>query len=130
MVVGYGAHPRLFLTVLVDLALLGGFAWAVLRIGGHPERFGQTLTALFGTGFLLALANLPFSLWLDSVPPGATQPAIAMVAILGLLFWSVMIGGHIYSRALSQSAAVGLLIAVLYLFVNLVVVLPILPEPN
>jgi hypothetical protein len=126
--VGYGFQPRLILAVLVDLGLSAAFTGVVLRIGGQAARYTQTLTALFGTGVILTLANLPFGMWLDAVPEGSPQPAFALAAVLGLLFWSVMIGGHIYARALSASSAVGLLIAVLYLFINMFVVLPILPE--
>ncbi len=126
--VDYGIHPRLGLVIVVDLALLAAFAWAVLRVGGKTSRFPQTLTALFGTGILLSLINLPFSLWRAGSVPGEQLPAITVAVGLALVIWSVIIGGHIYARALSQTYAVGLLIAVLHLFVNLFVVIPILPD--
>src|SRR5690554_3048467 len=71
----YGAGPVLARALLIDVALLVGFAWGLLSLTGHPRRLRQTLTALFGTGALFSLFMLPVNAALTAFST-PQQPAL------------------------------------------------------
>jgi len=80
---------------------------------GHAPRFLQTVAAVFGSGALISLANLP--LWLY---PGTPVPApIVLLVMLGLL-WSLAVDGHIWRHALELPLPLGVAVAVLILIIQ------------
>lgn len=56
--------PVALLQILLDLVLLSGLLHLALIVRRHPQRFGQTLSALTGTGALMALLALPLMSWI------------------------------------------------------------------
>ncbi|MGH8550803.1 MAG: hypothetical protein ACRERU_19835 [Methylococcales bacterium] len=95
---------------LVSIALLVGFSWIVLRLSGKTIRFQQTLIALLGADTLISLTALPFLIWI-SLNQGF---GLAYYILLGSMFWSVAVVGHIIRHALSSSYIYGLGLSILY----------------
>lgn len=125
----YGSVPLLIRSLALDLLLLCGFLWGLLRFTGHASRFRQTLTAVLGTGAVLSACMLPFNHWLDTVgEPGklALAPTIGLLAVVA---WSLVVNGHIFSRALSRPFAAGLLISIAYFFLNYLMFAQFGPPP-
>jgi len=89
-------------------------AASILGFHGLGARFRQTVAALFGTGALISLINVP--LWLSTQSP--IPAPVVMLALVGL-FWSLAVDGHIWRNALDCSYAGGLMTAVLILFLQL-----------
>ncbi|MEO8223998.1 MAG: hypothetical protein ABI661_04280, partial [Gammaproteobacteria bacterium] len=125
----YGTPLALGQSLALDLVLLCGCLWGLLRLAGHAPRFRQTLTALFGTGAVLGLCMLPFTVWLDAAAaPG--KPAVGpTIGLLAVVSWSLVVNGHIFSRALSAPFVAGLAIAVAYFFLNYLVFAQFGPSP-
>ena len=48
-------------------------------------------------------------------------PALLGVVILIIAIWSVLVMGHIFSRATSKSRAIGLGLALVYSFINFMI---------
>lgn len=109
-------NPGLILALYAVLPAL--LIWAVLRLGGRPVRFIQTASALYGTGALLSILNLPLVLSADSEPPAAA-------ALVGLVvfFWHLAVDGHIWRHALEVSYAAGLVVAVILFGISFMVVI-------
>lgn len=120
-----------FAQAVLATVILALFVNVILRWRGVPERFVQTLTALFAVGSLLTVlmlgpttALLPF---LESLAkadnPEAVTPPPALVlfayAVVGL--WGLVVFGHIYRHALSVNLWLGVTTAlgfeILLLFV-------------
>ena len=100
----------LSVSLLLPLALAAGLLWQQ----GRWARFNQTIGALFGTGALISLINVP--LWLSSATP--VPAPLVLLALIGL-FWSLAVDGHIWRHALERSFGVGVIIAVLILIIQL-----------
>lgn len=104
-------------TDALDLAVSFGVpllaALILLRWRGHPARFSQTIAALFGSGALISLVNLP--LWL--VPGTAVPAPVVLVVVIGLC-WSLTVDGHIWRNALDVPLPLGVVTAVLILIVQ------------
>ncbi len=125
----YATPVALALSLVLDLLLLCGCLWGLLRLASHMARFRQTLTALFGAGALLGLCMLPFTAWLQvAATPG--KPAVGpTLGLLAVLSWSLVVNGHIFSRALSTPFVAGLAVAVAYFFLNYLVFAQFGPSP-
>ena len=116
-------------SLVLDLLMLCGCVWLLLRLTGHLARFLQTLTAMFGTGALLGVCMLPFNYWLD-VAATPDKPALGpTIGLLAIVSWSLVVNGHIFSRALSLPFAAALAIAVGYFFLNYLVFVELGPAP-
>ena len=100
------------LTFAVQLALIH----FVLLVNRRPRRFAQAAQAMFGTGALIGLLNLP--LWLSPGPP-IPAPFVFM-ALIGLC-WSLAVDGHVWRHALELPYAGGLGVAVLVFLLQLVI---------
>jgi len=125
----YHSSLALVRSLVLDLLLLCGCLWGLMRFTGHALRYRQTLTAMFGTGALLGVCMLPFNYWLDlAADPG--KPALGpTIGLLAVVSWSLAVNGHIFSRALSAPFAAGLAISIAYFFLNYLVFAQFGPPP-
>jgi len=125
----YHSSLALARSLVLDLLLLCGCLWGLMRFTGHAPRYRQTLTAMLGTGALLGLCMLPFNYWLDvAADPG--KPALGpTIGLLAVVSWSLAVNGHIFSRALSAPFAAGMAISIAYFFLNYLVFAQFGPTP-
>jgi len=107
-------HPVGIIALAVTLPVI--LVRIVLTLRGHPARWLQTLTALFGTGALLSVLSLPLSL------AGSEPPTPVILASLLLFGWSFAVDAHIWRHALEASFAVGLAVAVVLFTVSMFVI--------
>ena len=114
----YGWTARAVLAILADAALLVLAFWALLQVTHLSARYRRTLTALAGTGALLALPQAPL-VYLSQAATAAGQPPVGpTIGLLALLLWSIVVQAHITARALSRSFAVGLAVAFGYFILS------------
>ena len=130
----YGGAVSLFFQLLfLDTVLLIIWLRAILQLSGKLKRFRQSLTALFGTGTLFNFILSPFILsyapYLEQLTSSdelqitaeLPMPALLSIVILIIAIWSVLVMGHIYSRATSKSRAIGIGLALMYSFINFII---------
>ena len=124
----YGPTNAVATTIAVSAAMLIGFLWVLLRLTGYPNRFRQALTALLGTSALLSLLLIPFSLWSQAMLDSERDNTLPGIGILGIIIWSLVIDGHILSRALSRPFVIGLLVAIAYFLLHSTILFELLPD--
>ena len=117
----FGPSVILIKTLALDIALLTFCLWALLRLTGFQPRFRQTLTALLGTSALLSFLSAPFSLWRQYSINIEADPALPSTVVFAIMLWSLVIDGHILSRALSKPFGIGLIASVVYFFLHALV---------
>ena len=102
----------------LDLLLVFTFFGALLLIHRKSARFGQTMTAVLGTGALLYCVRLPLDVWLGALPEGASAllPAVLMLV---LAVWSIILTGHILNRALDIPFLAGIVLGIVFFVINL-----------
>lgn len=100
---------------LVEIGILVGFTYLVLRWRRHPGRFVQTLTALAGVGVVLGALLLPlvYSMYrAELLGESPELPALAYIAVFG---WLVVAYGQIFRHALAlKHLGLGILVAVAF----------------
>jgi hypothetical protein len=115
----YGWSTTSLQAISMDTALLVGCFWLLLKATQRVARYRRTMTALLGTGTILALGQAPLVLLSKLTSAGGQVPMGPTLGLLALLIWSIIIQAHIASRALSSTFGVGLLVALVYFLVNL-----------
>jgi hypothetical protein len=112
------AAPQVGLSALLSLLL----PWAALSIAGKRERFIQTATALAGVGIVFTLLMVPAVLGVGPAPQPTQEPTSAQLALsllyLVLVGWALAARGNILRHALETSLPIGVLVAVVFFAVE------------
>lgn len=115
---------RIALSVGLPLA----WAWAVLAIARHRERFLQTAAALLGIGALRQLISYPLDSLLQvlgSAHPIATPLVLAW--LVGLV-WYMLACANVWRAALNSGLALGVAVSLAYLVLSIVLESSLLPD--
>ncbi|HSQ70004.1 MAG TPA: hypothetical protein VLM41_07945 [Steroidobacteraceae bacterium] len=100
--------------VVVDPLLLAGWVWFVLRVFAHPERFQQTIAAVYGTGALLGLAvYLPAQLLVTGAATEPSSTAAQLIALVMVVIFAA-VTGRIIKLATDTGMFTGVAIALTY----------------
>ncbi len=116
------------ITVPVDTALMGLLTFFLLWVRDLPQRFRQVYTALLGTGAFFQILAFPLLVWQQDslqafqesgMQEGQTGVFVSTFALWLVVFWNVVVIGHIVRHALSSIMLVGMALAVLYMFISI-----------
>lgn len=112
--------PKAVLAAMLDTALFTLLCYALLWARLLDSRFIQTMTALAGSGALLALIAAPLVFWQNQVgAPGASIASFPTLLLLVWTGWNVAVVGHILRHALSTALALGISLAAVYTYITL-----------
>ena len=115
------AVPR----VAFSLAALLALPWIALKLAKLEARYAQTATALVATSAMFTLLTLPVLLGVGQLPAEpkdltAGQALLGWVSLL-LVGWQLAVRGHILRHALDLPMRLGVLIAVVFFAIELIV---------
>ncbi len=117
------AAPR----VAFSLAMLLALPWVALRLANLDARYAQTATALVATSMLFTVLTVPVLLGVGKLPedPKDLTAGQALLGWLSLLLmgWQLAVRGHIFRHALELPMRLGVLIAVVFFAIELVLAL-------
>lgn len=105
------------LSGILDVALVAAMTQLLLWIKALGTRFQQTFTALMGTGAMLGFLALP--LLYIQLQMGDQPALLPSVLTLGLMIWNLAIVGHILRHAIGAPFFVGVLLAVVFMYVSI-----------
>ncbi len=106
-----------------EVLLISIFSWVLLHFFGKSERYLQTTTAFFGVDAVITFCAFP--LLSSMITPG--RAGIATVLLLIMMFWHLLVTGHVISHALSRSFWFGLLLAFCYIVVSFRIITLLFP---
>jgi hypothetical protein len=113
---------------LVDVGILLLVTYFILRQHHHLDRWLQTMTALFGTGVILGIFIFPlvfggvqnqYEVWVQQ---------IIVFLFLVMVVWNVAVLAHIVRHAISTSMGIGIMIAILYIWMSSLLITMLFPE--
>lgn len=102
-----------------DTLLLGLLSYVLLWARLFAKRWPQTCIALAGSGVVLQLAALPVMVWQKQYGPEDTMALLPTLLLLVLLFWNLVVVGHILRHALSTNLGMGAVLATVYMYISL-----------
>jgi hypothetical protein len=126
--IAYGPSDVLVSTIVVSVILIVLGLWTLLALTGFKSRFRQSLTAVLGTSALLSALSIPFSWWRAITINYESGVALPSTIIFAIMVWSLVIDGHIISRAISKPFGIGLMIAVAFFFLQTAVLFELMPD--
>jgi len=106
---------------LVDVAFTFAVFYTLLTVRKVGHRVVQTLSALWGTGVVLAAVQIALLTVASSLLDQDTATAVASTLSNLFLLWGVLVIGHIVRRALEVHLATGLTIALTYVLVSILI---------
>ncbi len=107
------------IAAVFDTLLMALLSYVLLWARLMPQRWPQTCTALAGSGILLQVVALPITLWQKQFGPEDPMALIPSLLVLVVLFWNLVVVGHILRHALSTNLGVGAVLATVYMYVSL-----------
>jgi hypothetical protein len=119
---------RMAIRIGLSVGLPLGFAWAVLVLARHPQRFLQTGAALLGVGVLAELVLYPVGSLIHVI--GSERLAavpLGIVMLIGLI-WYLLACANIWRAALDSRLSVGVAVSVGYLLLSIVLEQQLLPD--
>jgi hypothetical protein len=111
-----------FSSSFADTLALLVFVGIALQIKQQQSRYLQTVTALAGTGSLLTLLSMPVLYAFSLLKDPSQASSLIMLAIMALVFWSLMVTAHIFRQALDIKAGMAAVITVVYTLLSILVV--------
>jgi hypothetical protein len=122
------SSDRILTRIVLSVGLPLGFAWAVLVLARHRQRFLQTGIALLGVGVLAQLVLYPIGSLIHVI--GSDRLAALPLGILMLLgmIWYLLACANIWRAALDSRLSIGVVISVGYLLLSIVLEQQLLPD--
>jgi hypothetical protein len=123
-----GPSDRILIRVTLSVGLPLLFAWAVLSIARHGQRFLQTGIALLGVAVLAELVLYPLDSLFNVI--GADRPAsipLGFLLFVGLI-WYLLACANIWRAALDSGIGVGIAISVGYFLLSVALEQQLLPD--
>ena len=111
--------PRAVGMVIFDTLLYLGFIWLLLSIRSYPDRFYQTVSAIFGAQTFLTLIGIPILISIGIESGEIETFNVGRWLFFILILWSIDIASFVLSRALQLSYFLGVLIVLGYSFSSL-----------
>ena len=112
---------------VADVAFTVAVFWLCLAVTRRRHRLLQTLTAVLGTGTLLALPMIGLFLAADALGPDGPLAAALKLLLLPLLIWDLCVLAHIARLALEAPLIAGVAVATSYYLVGYLLLERLLP---
>ncbi len=94
---------------VAQVAVFAGTVWMVLKIKKVPERFPQTMSAIFGVSSLIQLAAWPILGWMSKAS-GTPDEQLPNLMIMGLGIWVLAVSVYVIKHALEVGVGQSFLI--------------------
>jgi hypothetical protein len=122
------SSDRILTRIVLSVGLPLGFAWAVLVLARHRQRFLQTGIALLGVGVLAELVLYPVGSLIHVI--GSDRLAALPLGILMLLgmIWYLLACANIWRAALDSRLSIGVVVSVGYFLLSMVLEQQLLPD--
>jgi hypothetical protein len=122
------SSDRIFTRIALSVGLPLGFAWAVLVLARHRQRFLQTGIALLGVGVLAELVLYPIGSLIHVIGTDSLESVPFGILMLVVLIWYLLACANIWRAALDSRLSVGVVISVGYLLLSMVLEQQLLPD--
>lgn len=113
--------------MILDVLVMFGYTWLLLRTFDRRARFVQTMTAMLGIGILFHLLAWPLLMQTQVIEGEQMISPGASLFMLMLLAWSLMVNAHIYRQAMEFSLMSAILLSFSLFFISLAISRILLP---
>jgi hypothetical protein len=122
------SSDRIFTRIVLSVAMPLGFAWAVLAVARHRQRFLQTGIALLGVGVLAGLVLYPIGSLIHIIGSDRLEAVPFGILMLVGLIWYLLACANIWRAALDSGLSLGVAVSVAYLVLSIALEQQLLPD--
>lgn len=115
------AWPRAAASAFIETLFMLAAVYLILTLQGLTGRWLKTVTAVAGTNAVLIIISLPLLAWLLAAQNQDMNSSLPGLLFLCLIIWNVMVLGHIFRHALSTYFPLGVLVALGYYSLSIMV---------
>lgn len=108
-----------FFISFADLLMMMAVISALLYFRGFQARYQQTVTAMAGAGCCLGIIGFPIMLLFSNVGEQEQPSSLALLLLIGLMFWSLMVTAHIFRRSLEIKPSTAVALTIIYTVLSL-----------
>lgn len=101
----------------IGAILLGVFMYGILNFFSLLDRYNQSLTAMYGTGALIAAVSTPIMYACQAIANGQKIGVFGLV-LSWLVVWSFAVMANIIHETIQKSFVITILLTVLYLYLS------------
>jgi hypothetical protein len=122
------SSDRIFTRIALSVGSPLAFAWIVLVLTRHRQRFLQTGIALLGVGVLAELVLYPLGSLIHVIGSDRVASVPLGFLMLVVLIWYLLACANIWRAALDSGVALGVAVSVGYLLLSIVLEQQLLPD--
>ncbi len=108
---------------LLEVSILFGFIYILLRLVKKPERSLQTLSALYGTGTILSLIVLPLYFIISMYDQQPVNPnvifSLLQFLLISLTIWNITVMSYIMRHSFEAGVFTSVMLAISYMCIVL-----------
>ena len=104
--------------VLIEVLLLGLFVYVLVTLFSVPERFRQSISAMYGCGAIITIISMPFVYWAGSLTTDDPSMGMVGLGIFVVICWSFVVMAHIIRETLEKNLVVSLLLSFCYVYLS------------
>lgn len=102
----------------METLLVGFFMYLLVSFFAVKNRFNQSVTALYGSGFLMTTMSLPFVLMMGDLTDNEASTGWLGLSVFMIVFWSFIVMAHIIRETIEKTFSVSLLLTFCYLYLS------------
>jgi hypothetical protein len=122
------SSDRILTRIGLSVGLPLGFAWVVLVLARHQQRFLQTGCALLGVGVLAELVLYPIGSLIHIIGSDRLEAVpLGILMVIGLI-WYLLACANIWRAALDTGLTIGVVVSVGYLLLSIALEQRLLPD--
>ncbi len=110
---------KALLSGLLDLVLMLLLTTVLLILHKRSQRLPQTITAIAGTSIILSLTAMPIVIWINTARDNFNDITLPGLLMFFLIIWNIVILAHILRHALSTIMSVGIIISLIYFWLQI-----------
>ncbi|HIF17712.1 MAG TPA: hypothetical protein EYG50_08425 [Cycloclasticus sp.] len=103
---------------LIDTVLIGLFMYVLVSFFSVPNRFNQSLIAIYGSGALITVFSTPFIFWVQTLSNNEQPTGAAGLVVFLIVCWSFVVMANIIRETIRKNLSTCLLLTFCYLYLS------------
>ncbi len=103
---------------LIDTVLIGLFMYVLVSFFSVPNRFNQSLIAIYGSGALITIFSTPVIFWVQALSNNEQPTGAAGLVVFLIVCWSFVVMANIIKETIQKNLSTCLLLTFCYLYLS------------
>jgi hypothetical protein len=111
----------------IESCLVGLFVYMLTSFFSVPNRFVQSVTAVYGSSALITFFSVPFIYWVENLSRNDEPTGAGGLVVFLIVCWSFVVMANIIRETIQKSFGISLLLTFCYLYLSYQVISLVYP---